>query len=404
MSEHALLSPSSAHRWLACPGSVMLESQLPEESSEFAAEGTVAHTVAALCLTENYGAHAYVGRIFDDIEVTSDMADFVQIYVDAVREYAKGGELLVEQRVPIGHVTGEENAAGTSDAIVILDDEIIVIDLKFGRGVIVDAKENDQGRMYALGALHLVGLLGVEPKRVRIVISQPRVAAAPSEWDCTVEDLQAFGEHAKQRGYHALQVLRHEDLRAVHHHLRPGDKQCRFCKAKASCPALSTLVAETTGADFEDVTQKQLPTKVGESTVMHLGHYLPKLDLIEAWCDAIRKRAHAELLAGNHVPGYKLVQGKRGARGWLNAVEAEAVLKSMRLKIEEMYDFKVISPTTAEKLLAKDSPRRWTKLQPLIGQAEGKPTVAPEADPRPPLSVKPVADEFADTAACEDLC
>ena len=76
----------------------------------------------------------------------------------------------------------------------------------------------------------------------------------------------------------------------------------------------------------------------------------------------------------------------------------------MRLKIEEMYDFKVISPTTAEKLLAKDSPRRWTKLQPLIGQAEGKPTVAPEADPRPPLSVKPVADEFADTAACEDLC
>jgi hypothetical protein len=112
----------------------------------------------------------------------------------------------------------------------------------------------------------------------------------------------------------------------------------------------------------------------------------------------VRKRAHKELAEGRAVPGYKLVLGKKGARAWEDEAAAEAAMKAMRLKQDQMYQFKVISPTTAEKLLAKESPRRWATLQKLITQSDGKPTVAPASDARPALEVKPVADDFADVS------
>lgn len=411
---HALLSPSGASRWMACPGSIAMEVGQPNDSSEFAREGTAAHTLAALCLTEHNGAHAYIGRIItvegQDFEVTPDMADFVQTYVDVVHQYATGHDLLVEQRVPIGHLTGEDGAEGTSDAIIVTADgsELIVIDLKYGRGVAVSAEANEQGQLYALGALELVTLLGYEPKHVRIVIHQPRIQAAPSEWDCTVEELQRFADLVKERASHALNVLKNESPSTYHFHLRPGEKQCRFCKARAICPKLAQHALDTMADDFVDMTKDLAPQlsgameRVAASDTAHLAVLLPHLDLIEDWCQAVRKRAHAELLLGNPVPGYKLVQGKKGSRAWTSEDEAEALLKSMRLKHDQMYQYKVISPTTAEKLLAKDSPRRWSTLQKIITQGDGKPTVAPAADKRPAIEVKPTADEFQNETA-DDL-
>jgi hypothetical protein len=327
------------------------------------------------------------------------MAGHVQCYVDVVRQYADGHELMVEQQVPIGHITSEAAATGTSDAIVITADgeELIVIDLKFGRGVSVVADNNEQGQMYALGALELVSVLGYEPKRVRIVIHQPRKDTKPSEWACTVEELQAFAENAKRHAYHALQVLHNEVEGAVIHHLNPGEKQCKFCKAKADCPKLRDHVLTTVADDFVDIEQPIKPqiTHCLEATVdnLTLGNLLASVDLIEDWCKAIRAKGEAEIFAGHVVPGYKLVQGKRGNRAWSSEAEAEAAMKAMRLKTDEMYTFKVISPTNADKLL-KESPRRWTKLQDLIVQCEGKPTVVPESDKRLALSVAPTADEF----------
>lgn len=130
------------------------------------------------------------------------------------------------------------------------------------------------------------------------------------------------------------------------------------------------------------------------------------LDLIDSWAKAVRGRIEYELLQGNVVPGVKLVQGRRGARAWSSADDAEGTLKSMRLKQEQMYNFKLISPTQAEKLLKTESPRRWKKVEALITQRDGQPSVAPESDKRPALVIAPPIDDFEVVTADDggDLC
>jgi hypothetical protein len=175
----------------------------------------------------------------------------------------------------------------------------------------------------------------------------------------------------------------------------PGEKQCRFCKAKAVCPALAKHVEEKIGADFEALANAAEATfDVEMLDNDKLGTIYESLDLIDSWAKAVRGRIEYELLNGNAVPGVKLVQGRRGARQWSSTEEAEALLKSMRLKQEQMYNFKLISPTQADKLLAKESPRRWKKVETLITQRDGSPSVAPESDKRPALVIAPPADDF----------
>lgn len=425
MAEHAILSPSGAARWLACPGSIALEAPYPDDSSDFADEGTAAHFLASECLTHEYDAAFYLGRRINvhrtfgtdwledgwtagnggkEFAVDADMAEHVQKYLDYVR--ALGGEVLVEQRLPISFITGEADAKGTSDAVVLLPDELVVVDLKYGRGVRVEAPDNDQLAIYGAAALEEFVIVG-DFARVRMVIHQPRLDHV-SEWVMPIVHMEDRIAETKRLASIARGYIGKSPGDVVADELRPADKQCRFCRAKPSCPALRSHVLSTVTDGFVDISKPVAPqveaaaSRTFDNTV--LGNLLGAVDLIENWCGAIRAQAKVELLAGRDVPGFKLVSGKRGARKWTDEEQAKAALKAMRLKVEEMFDLSLISPTSAEKLHKAETigARQWAKLQALITQPDGAPTVAPASDKRPALQVAAPLDGFKDESATAD--
>ena len=433
-SAHSEYSASGFEASRLCPGKSVMEAGKPDSSSKYADEGTAAHELLSWCIEQGKPAADFLGVLIPvngkDWPVTEEMAKAVQTAVGNIHIIVGDGMLLSEQRVNYSSYLGVERdkAWGTSDIIALRDDEGQVHDYKHGMGVEVDADENDQMMLYGLGALTVLRAMGEEPTTMRLVIHQPRIKDAPSEWVITVADLEAWAS-STARSAVCTRINAQKDHVARYHleprawekvSLRPNTKSCKFCRAAktASCPALDAEVLGTiqgrapASVDEFEAIGIPAPAHIKAGGDEWLDAVYPKLDLIHQWGETVLAELNRRLLAGTKFKNAKLVKGKRGNRAWSNAAEAEAALKAMRLKVEEMYDLKLISPTRAAELAPQFTkegkpkpvkegdippligPRQWPKLQALITQADGRPSVAPIHDKRPAIDITPVADDF----------
>lgn len=433
---HSSYSASGFEAAMLCPGKPVMEAGKPNNSNIYSATGTCAHLLLEFALRDGTEPAGYLGRVFPvdgfDIEVDEDMVAAVETALGNIREMAGDAAILPEQRVNYSKYlqVPYDEAWGTADVIVPRGEELQVHDYKNGSGVVVDAERNPQMMLYGLGALEAVNDLMGPFKTVRLVIHQPNVKDAPSEWACTVDELEHWAltvaGDAVDRRKAAAEVHQLPEGEWAATYLQPGEKQCKFCKAKATCSALRAEVASAVGlesdaASPDEFAEAPVLSPTAESDADWLSVSMKKADLIEGWVSAVRAETERRLLAGAEVPDFKLVQGKKGNRRWADAAEAEKTMKSMRLSTEQMYTLKLISPTAAEKLAPEYDkagkvkppkegaakpvigPRQWPTLQAMITQPPGKPHVAPVSDPRPALAVTPVVDEFADVTANDDL-
>lgn len=392
---HARFAPSGAHRWAVCHGSMVLEQAYPDESSTYAKEGTFAHLVASLCLVDGTNARDHIGKSFDvegqTFDLTKEHAEYIDEFITLAREEAAGGILLVDKKVDFSPYIRQPDSKGTMDVGVIFPTKAKLIDLKYGMGVKVDAYDNWQLGSYGLGLVNDYGHLA-DFEEIELIISQPRLNHV-SRWTVSLKELEAFGEALAVAADKVLDAFEYEGAdNWAETYLHPNEKSCQFCRAKATCPALRNAVEPyvSTAASADEFTA--FLSEAQDDVVAGL---MAKADMAEMLIKAVRAEVERRLLKGESVPGYKLVEGRKGNRAWSDdkAVE-ELMKKKFRFKDADMFDMKLVSPTTAEKRF-KAQTTRWKQLEALITRADGKPSVAPADDPRPAITMQATAEEFA---------
>lgn len=380
---HAEKAPSAASSWMSCFATIPMSAGRPDEASIFAAEGSVAHEVAYLAKSEGKSPSDFIGHEFEQdgfkFIVDEDMAGHIQVWLDYVDTFTWGGITKLEQKLSIGHLTMEPGAHGTADVISIHDNVLKIADLKYGMGVKVYAEENPQLMIYALGAYDEYRFFG-DFQEIELHIGQPRLNHF-DVWQTTPERLEQF------RGdlLRAATQIEAAKTSLQEHHFNPGEKQCKWCRAKADCSALANHVLTIVCDDFVDITK---PITVTEYTMDNrsLGNCMAAIPLIEDWCKAIRGRVERELFAGADVPGFKVVQGKRGNREWCD--EDENLIELLKASFgEDAFKHTLISPALAEKFAKKSGLDFGATFVPFITQSEGRPSVASVIDKRPALDM-----------------
>lgn len=414
---HARLGPSGWDWWSNCPGAPAFCDGLTDNVSKYAAWGTVAHEIADRVIREEIGeASELLGQMFQsdgfDIEVDDDMVNCVDDYVAFVRdEVGDGGILLSEQEVPIGHLTGEPGATGTSDTIIIDGKRMKVIDLKTGQGVRVNAEGNGQGRMYALGALQKFGMVYEDIEEVEVIIVHPRLDNGITREVLNIGELEEFKDEveiAAGRVQLADTDYAVNASTAFLEHLVPGEKQCKFCPGAATCPALraemsSQMVplSDCSAEDFADLSIAKQAAKLNvteDVSAEKLASFLRAVPLIEGAITAVRAEVERRLFAGEEVPGFYLGVGRKGDRKWADEELAKkAIIKKGRLTKAQAYETKLLSPAKAEKILGKDVMKLLANEK-IIVQADGKPSVCAEGD-KNERYVPVTAEDFADLSA-----
>lgn len=393
--KHALLSPSSAARWMRCPASVVVTRDMPEDSSPYAIEGTCAHRLAELLLNgaEGFPADEAAKVIAAGVDPDS-LVEPVRVYVDYVRSL--GSEIVTEVSLDISLITKEPEARGTSDAVVFSEGVLHVCDLKYGKGEPVSADGNPQLAIYAGAALAAFDFLG-EIREVCMHIVQPRLNAI-SVWRVSVDELMTFLAEVTSAGARCLRLLdEFPDPDAVPaEQFNPGAKACRFCRNRGKCTALAKYALSVAGLELPAPLKASLD-------VQQLAYILDRIGLIKSWMDEVKAAAHAALAEGREVPGYKLVEGRAGSREWTDESKAEKLLKAWKVPADFRYVKSLISPTQAEKLLKLKTltAEQWDELCRYVSREPGKPTVVPASDMRPAISGKPAAEEFPDESVAQ---
>jgi hypothetical protein len=425
-SVHAILSPSKAHLWIHCKGGLAAARGMPNKASKYAAEGTAYHDVARRALVDGTDCANYIGNKYQVGEFTftidSDNADYAQVYVDAVR--AIPGKRFVEVDLEYSALLGVPKfhdgvpvAAGTGDCVILDYEHKIIwgIDLKFGRGDIVYAKENPQVRLYLAAAVHRYEMLGITDDWKAIgAISQPRANHYDQE-TITVGELRAWVHAQRDAAMRAYTLWTMGPDRVDEFDLTPGDKQCRWCALSGNCVAQRNKILNLFPKGH---AAKAIPTLV-QLDEAQLAEALDGADELENFVHALYKEATARIHSGHVVPNWKAVTGRRGNReldetatvtldevaateAGIEDVEHGAVTLSVKDAVIIALDKAAYKPqelrTVAQlqKLLEKKAPLLWAAMQEHIKQTDGKPGIARIEDPRPPMAL--VSQEFPVTA------
>lgn len=333
-----------------------------------------------MCLKNRHDGSDYVGLQIEveekRISVTKEMSAYVQVYLDFIRREAQDKTLLIEQRLPLAPLTTEEDAKGTADAVIVDGETLHIIDLKYGQGVRVHAEENEQLMMYAAAAFLEYSLLG-DFKKFRVVIVQPRLDHI-DEWAFDIGAMEIFIDRVQKIAPRALDGT--GELCVTEH-------GCRFCPGKSTCPELTQQVEGMVSAGFSDLD------KTPEAD---LSASMRAVDMVEGWARDVRAEVERRLLSGTKVAGYKLVQGRRGARQWVDAMAVELEMRKLHLSEDNIFKKSLLTPTQIEKSIAKTDPGAWNVLAAMTVQKEGLPSVAASTDPRPEFAA---GDGFGDLDA-----
>lgn len=376
-TKHARLSASSAFRWINCPGSVALSDQCPAPaSSSYADEGTLAHAIGELKLRyvndeiSKRQLNAKMKPLLQSEYYCGEMEEATGYYADAVIEALEAAgedaELMIEQQFSLDRWVPE--GFGTSDAVVIGGGVIQVIDLKYGKGIKVDARNNPQLRLYGLGAANLFDSL-YDFDTVRMTIIQPRLDHISTE-ELPLSELLAWAEDdVKPRAQMAMDGT---DYTAV------GD-WCRFCPAKAVCRKRAEYNLSIAKDDFRK------PPLLSDEEI---GEVLRRADELQHWVKDVGDYALEQALAGKQYDGWKLVEG-RSVRKYADDLKVAEALTAAGYDEAMLYERKLYGISAMEKIVGK---KRLTEmLGDLIMKPAGKPVLVPESDKREAINTAEAA-------------
>ena len=379
---HAKLSASGAKKWMACPGSVLMEAKIPDKVSVYAAEGTTAHALgeAKIRHTIKEYTKAKYHKAVKDLEIDDEMEEYTDAYRDFVLERLNemkrtesGVILLLEQRLDFSEYVPE--GFGTGDCILIGAGKLEIIDLKYGKGVPVRAQENPQMRLYALGALAAYDFL-YDIKEVNMCIFQPRIDNIDTA-TMTAEELRAWGEEIRPIAQKAFDGV--EEYHAGSH------CDTNFCKARPFCRAYAERNLELAKLDFK---------KPAQLTPEEISEVLEQAEALAKWATLIKEYALDEAINnGVEFPGYKVVEGRSNRTFSIDDTLIAGQLIAKGYNEDDIWPRKLKSITALEKYMGK---KEFTALLgEFVIKPTGKPTLVSEQDKRPALhSTSAAAADF----------